>query len=503
MSDPILIAKGATDCLLLPAMANRHGLIAGATGTGKTVTLQTVAESFSRIGVPVFMADVKGDLSGIAQPGGTHPKLVERAAQLGIADYAGEACPTVFWDLFGEKGHPVRTTITEMGPLLLARLLGLNDTQAGVLNLVFRIADDAGWLLIDLKDLRAMAQHVGENAKDFTAEYGNVSAASIGAIQRNLLAIEEQGGDRLFGEPALDLHDLLQTDSAGRGAINLLAADRLMQSPRVYATFLLWLLSELFESMPEVGDREKPQLVLFFDEAHLLFDDLPDALREKIEQIVRLIRSKGVGVFFVTQNPRDVPDPILAQLGNRVQHALRAFTPAEQKALRLASQTFRQNPSIDTAKAITELGVGEALVSLLDEKGQPAVVERALVVPPRSQLGPIAEAARAASVAQSPVAGHYEKAFDRESAYERLRRSVEQQPLATAARQPAEAPRNAELDRALGRETAPARRPGRPPDSLFESVAKSAARSIGSSVGRQIVRGLLGSLMGGASRRRR
>ena len=375
MSDPILIAQGDEPIYLLPKMANRHGLIAGATGTGKTVTLQTLAENFSARGIPVFMADVKGDLAGMSQAGGNNPKIVQRAAELGITDFKGEACPVVFWDVFGENGHPIRATISEMGPVLLGRLLNLNDTQEGVLNMVFKIADEAGMLLLDLKDLRSMLQFVADNAEQFKTQFGNVSAASAGAIQRNLLALESQGADKFFGEPALDLNDLLQTDSNGRGVVNILAAEKLMQrSPKVYATFLLWMLSELFETLPEIGDPEKPKLVFFFDEAHLLFADIEDSIREKVEQMVRLIRSKGVGVYFISQNPLDIPDVVLGQLGNRVQHALRAFTPRDQKAVRAAATTFRQNPKIKIETAITELEVGEALVSMLEESGSPSVV---------------------------------------------------------------------------------------------------------------------------------
>ncbi|HEX7236647.1 MAG TPA: helicase HerA-like domain-containing protein, partial [Gammaproteobacteria bacterium] len=385
MSEPLPFANaGAAQISLLPALANRHGLITGATGTGKTVSLQTLAEQFSRIGVPVFMADVKGDLSGLAAAGGANAKVAERAKALGV-ELRYEACPVVFWDVFGQRGHPIRATVSDLGPLLLARLLQLNDTQEGVLNLTFKVADDAGLLLLDLKDLRAMLQHVGEHAAELTTEYGNVSAASIGAIQRGLLALETQGAGQIFGEPMLNIDDLMQTET-GRGVVNILAADRLMSSPKLYATLLLWMLAELFERLPEVGDPEKPRLVFFFDEAHLLFTDAPKALLEKIEQVVRLIRSKGVGVFFVTQNPLDIPDAVLGQLGNRVQHALRAFTPRDQKAVRSAAETMRPNPSFSIEQVITELGVGEALVSLLDEKGRPGVTERALVLPPGSQL---------------------------------------------------------------------------------------------------------------------
>lgn len=431
MADPLYIAKsmagGGLELDLLPQMGNRHGLVAGATGTGKTVTLQTMAESFSRIGVPVFCADVKGDLSGVSQAAGENPKVQARVEQLGLADWRPHANPVAFWDVYGENGHPVRTTVSDMGPLLLARLLNLNETQSGVLTIIFKIADDRGLLLLDLKDLRAMTRHVGDHAAEYTTEYGNVTAASVGAIQRGLLTLEEQGGANFFGEPALGLDDLLQTSAEGRGVINVLTADRLIQSPKVYATMLLWLLAELFEHLPEVGDPEKPKLVFFFDEAHLLFEDAPQALEDKIEQVVRLIRSKGVGVFFVTQNPLDVPDKVLAQLGNRVQHALRAFTPRDQKAVKVAADTFRTNPDLDIETAITQLGVGEALVSFLDEKGAPGITQRALVRPPQSQIGPITDAQRKEILDGSLISGIYEKVVDRESAYELLKKQAEEQ----------------------------------------------------------------------------
>lgn len=488
MTEPLLIAKGETDLVLLPKMANRHGLIAGATGTGKTVTLQVMAENFSRIGVPVFMADVKGDLSGISQKGGGNPKVDARIQQLSLGGFSFEGVPVTFWDVFGEQGHPVRATVSEMGPLLFSRLLNLNETQAGVLNMVFKIADDEGLLLLDLKDLRSMLQYVGDNAAQFKTRYGNVSAASIGSIQRGLLQLEQQGGEIFFGEPALDLDDLMQTDSKGRGIVNILAADKLLQSPMLYATFLLWLLSELFERLPEVGDLEKPKLVFFFDEAHLLFTDAPSNLLQKIEQVVRLVRSKGVGVYFISQNPLDVPDIVLGQLGNRVQHALRAFTPRDQKAVKAAAQTFRANPKLDVEKAITELAVGEALVSFLDEKGTPGIVQRAFVLPPRSHIGPIDATQRQALIANSIVAGHYEKVIDRESAYELLTSRFEQEKVqADAQRQAAAQQKSA----------------GRQPDSMFEAVAKSTLRAVGSQVGRQLVRGILGGLLGGTSSRRR
>jgi DNA helicase HerA-like ATPase len=506
MSNPLLIAKaGSTELLLLPGLANRHGLITGATGTGKTVTLQTLAEQFSRIGVPVFLADVKGDLSGMAAPGGANRKVAERAAVLGI-ELQHQACPVVFWDVFGQRGHPIRATISDLGPLLLARLLQLNDTQQGVLNLTFKIADDAGLLLLDVKDLRAMLQHVGEHASEFTTEYGNVSAASIGAIQRELLSLEGQGGERFFGEPMLNIADLLQT-AGGNGVVNILAADKLMNSPRVYATLLLWLLAELFEQLPEVGDPEKPKLVFFFDEAHLLFSDAPKALLEKIEQVVRLVRSKGVGVYFVTQNPLDIPDSVLGQLGNRVQHALRAFTPRDQKAVKAAAETMRPNPAFALEPAISELGVGEALVSLLDEKGRPGITERALIVPPGSQLGPIDDAARARLMAGSAIAGIYDKAIDRDSAYEQLRARVEEAPRERPTAPGASAPRKAEQpqsqDSSLASDILFGRRGprgGRQTQGLIEAMAKSAARSVGSQAGRALLRGVLGSLLGGGRR---
>ncbi len=426
MPDPLLIAKNAkTELFLLPALANRHGLITGATGTGKTVTLQVMAERFSSIGVPVFMADVKGDLSGITQPGAASPKLLERLKLIGVAEpeYAGS--PAVFWDVFGEQGHPIRATVSDLGPLLLSRVLDLNETQAGVLSLVFKVADDNGLLLLDLKDLRAMLQHVGDHAQEFQTNYGNVSAASIGAIQRGLLALEQQGAEKFIGEPMLNVDDLLQTGPGGRGVVNILVADRLLNAPKLYSTLLLWLLSELYERLPEVGDRDKPKLVFFFDEAHLLFTDAPKSLLDKIEQVVRLIRSKGVGVYFVTQNPLDVPETVLGQLGNRVQHALRAFTPRDQKAVKAAAETMRPNPKIDTEKAITELAVGEALVSFLDEKGRPTAVERAYVLPPAGRIGPATPDERQRVIAGSGLAGVYDKPVDRESAYERLRGRAE------------------------------------------------------------------------------
>jgi DNA helicase HerA-like ATPase len=508
MANPLLIAKANQELFLLPKMSNRHGLIAGATGTGKTVTLQVMAEAFSRIGVPVFAADVKGDLSGISQPAAaSNPKLADRIKKLGLDNFDFSACPVTCWDVFGEEGHPVRATVSEMGPLLFSRLLNLNDTQAGVLTLVFKVADDSGLLLLDLKDLRAMLQHVGDNAKDLQTEYGNISPASIGAIQRGLLTLEQQGGDKFFGEPALNLDDLLQTDSNGRGVINLLAADKLQTSPRVYATFLLWLLSELFEKLPEVGDVDKPKLVFFFDEAHLLFTDLPQAIEEKIEQVVRLIRSKGIGVYFVTQNPTDVPEVVLSQLGNRVQHALRAFTPNDQKAVHSAANTFRANPTLSVEEVITQLAVGEGLVSFLDEQGTPAMVERALVCPPHSQIGAITPQQRQQLIQNSVVAGVYEKLVDRESAYEKLKGRADNPPApipqAPQQSQPSPAPSSGGISSWLPNLPSlnmPSSG-GRRTDTVVDAMMKSAVRSIGSTVGRQLVRGVLGSLLGGSSRR--
>lgn len=482
---PLLIAKGKGDIFLLPKMANRHGLVAGATGTGKTVTLRVLAEQFSAIGVPIFMADVKGDLSGLPFPGGENPKVAERVSKLGLKDFSFENYPVTFWDVFGEQGHPVRTTISEMGPLLLSRILSLNEIQSGVLSITFKIADDNGLLLLDLKDLRAMAQFVGDNAEQFKTQYGNISAASIGAIQRGLLTLEEQGGDKYFGEPALNIEDLMQTGPKGKGMINILTADKLMQSPRIYATFLLWLLSELFEQLPEVGDPEKPKLVFFFDEAHLLFEDVPKALEEKIEQVVRLIRSKGVGVYFITQNPLDLPETVLGQLGNRVQHALRAFTPKDQKSVKVAAETFRTNPKLNVVKAITELGVGEALVSVLDEKGTPTIVERALVYPPHSRLSPLNPEERTQFVHESVLYGHYEKTVDRESAYEKLKAKAEQMKM------------DSQEEAAQKRRTA---EPKSQTEQLLGAAVKSAAHAIGSQLGRQIIRGVLGSIFGGGRR---
>ena len=500
MTEPLLIAKSKVDLFLLPHMANRHGLIAGATGTGKTVTLQVLAEHFSAIGVPLFMADVKGDLTGISQAGGNNPKVAERIKLLGLTDHKFSAYPVTLWDVFGEQGHPIRATVSEMGPLLLARVLSLNETQEGVLAMVFKIADDNGMLLLDLKDLRAMLQFVGENASQFTTEYGNVSGASVGAIQRGLLTLEQQGGDKFFGEPALNLDDLMQTADGGRGVVNILAADKLLQAPRVYATFLLWMLSELYERLPEVGDADKPKIVFFFDEAHLLFNDAPKHMLERIELVVRLSRSKGVGVYFITQNPLDVPESVLGQLGNRVQHALRAFTPKDQKNVKAAAETFRANPEVDVEKVITELAVGEALVSFLDEKGRPTVVERAFVLPPTSQIGPITAAQRSALLQSSIVAGQYEKTVDRESAYEILKAKAAQ---GAAAVEQAQSGSGGMLGGVLdsiglgGHGAATGKAGGRPREGILEAAAKSAARAVGSQLGRQILRGVLGSILGG------
>jgi uncharacterized protein len=511
MADPILIAKHkSAECLLRPDKANRHGLITGATGTGKTVTLQTMAEGFSRIGVPVFMADVKGDLTGISQAGKIGEKMAKILADRALPAPESVAYPVTLWDVFGKQGHPVRATVSDLGPLLLARMLNLNETQAGVLQLVFKIADDQGLLLLDMKDLRAMCQSVGDNARDFTTEYGNISAASIGAIQRGLMQIEEQGGDVFFGEPMLNIADFMQTDSSGKGVVNILAADKLLTSPRLYATFLLWLLSELFETLPEVGDIDKPKLVFFFDEAHLLFTDAPKPLLERIELVVRLVRSKGVGVYFVTQNPLDIPDSVLAQLGNRVQHALRAFTPRDQKAVKSAAETMRQNPGLNIETAITELAVGEALVSFLDEKGRPGITERVYVLPPGSQIGVTAPEQRQALIQSSIVAGVYEKTIDRESAYEKIKGRTE----AGMASESEAMQKGKEIAKEAGKEAVDAAGDEasggwlgglgnilgggakRTRASAGEQLIKSAASSIGREVGRQIIRGVLGGILG-------
>jgi len=496
MAEPILVAKkDANEFHLLTNMANRHGVITGATGTGKTVTLQKIAEGFSQRGVPVFMADVKGDLTGVSQPGGTHPKILERLKLLGFENVAFEGSPVTLWDVFGKQGHPLRTTISEMGPLLLARMLQLNDTQEGVLSMAFKIADENGLMLLDLKDLQSLLQFVGESADELTLKYGNVSKATVGAIQRGLMQLEQQNGDVFFGEPAVKLEDFMQTIS-GRGVLNLLAADDLINSPKVYSMFLLWILSELFETLPEAGDLDKPKLVFFFDEAHLLFTDAPSALVEKIEQVVRLIRSKGVGVYFVTQNPADIPDKVLAQLGNRVQHALRAYTPREQEAVRVAAKTFRSNPDVDVVKVISELGIGEVLISMLDDKGIPAMVERAFVVPPVSQIGPVTPQQRSQLISSSLVAGLYENTVDRESAFEMLAKKaterMEQDALADAAKEAAK--QEAAAAKA-------ARVPSSRSDSVVTSFIKSAARSTGTSIAREITRGILGGMFGGSRRK--
>ena len=514
MGTPIVIAKKTTDTtqdiVLHSQFANRHGLIAGATGTGKTVTLKVLAESFSRLGVPVFLADAKGDVSSLAKAGVSSPKFDERLKTLNIESVPFAASPVMFWDLFGQQGHPIRTTISEIGPLLLAQMLNLNDTQEGVLSAVFRIADDQGLLLIDFKDLKAMLTYVSENAAELKAEYGNLSPASLGAIQRNLLALGDQGGEQFFGEPSLNILDFIQTDSNGQGYINILAADKLMNTPKLYATFLLWMLSELFEQLPEVGDMDKPKLVFFFDEAHLLFDNASAALQEKIEQVVRLIRSKGVGIYFITQNPLDLPESVLGQLGNRVQHALRAFTPKDQKAVKTAADTFRANPEFKVDQAITELAVGEALISCLDEQGTPQIVERGWVMPPYSSFTPITPEERQVIIGQSIVAGVYDQAVDRDSAYELLQKKVLQQSQQKQAdelekqqskEQDALAKQQAkEQERFAKEQQKAAEKAQRDREKLTQDIvgtfAKSAARSLGGSTGQKIVRGLLGSLFG-------
>jgi len=481
--EPIFIGKGENLQFLLPSFGNRHGLITGATGTGKTVTLQVLAEGFSRIGVPVFLADVKGDLAGLSQPISPHPKIEERLAAIGIDEFTPTGWPVVFWDLFGTSGHPVRTTISEMGPLLLSALLELNDTQEGILHIAFRIADEQGLLLLDLEDLRALLRFVAENAKLFSKQYGNISSASVAAIQRRLLVLDEQGAEHFFGEPALDLADIQRVDFSGRGVINVLAADKLIHKPRLYATFLLWLLSELFEEFPEVGNPEKPRMVFFFDEAHLLFAHAPRALLEKVEQVVRLIRSKGVGVFFVTQNPLDVPDTVLGQLGNRIQHAMRAYTPREQKAIRVAAQTFRSNPNLDTETAFTQMGVGEALVSTLQAKGVPGIVDRTLIRPPTSRIGPITDQERQEVRSRSPVGSRYDEMLDRESAAEVLQERAEK-----AVRKAQQAEAAAEKEQSKSR---PAKRRSTR-QSPTEAAVKSFLRSMSTTLGREIMRGILG-----------
>lgn len=500
MTSPLLIAQTSDVQLhLLPQMANRHGLITGATGTGKTVTLQKLAESFSTIGVPVFMADVKGDLTGVAAEGQSSEKLQQRLAKIGVSDWQPQRNPVMVWDIFGEKGHPVRATVSDLGPLMLARLLNLNEVQSGVLQIIFRIADDQGLLLLDFKDLRAMTQYIGDNAKSFQTQYGNINSASVGAIQRGLLALEEQGAEHFFGEPMLEIADWMRVDSDGKGYINILSAEKLYQMPKLYATSLLWMLSELYEHLPEAGDLDKPKLVFFFDEAHLLFSDAPPVLLEKIQQVIRLIRSKGVGVWFVTQNPADIPDSVLGQLGNRVQHALRAFTPKDQKAVKTAAETLRANPNFNTVEAIQALGTGEALISFLDEKGSPSVVERAMVIAPGSRMGPVNADERNGLINHSPLAGKYDTEVDRESAYERLQHGV--QAASESANAPEAKGNSVAVDGGilgglkdiLFGSTGPR---GGKKDGVVQTMAKSATRQIT----HQIIRGVLGSLLGGRRR---
>jgi uncharacterized protein len=509
MTQSILVGKGPEPVSILSRMANRHGLVAGATGTGKTVTLQRLAEQFSRIGVPVFLADIKGDLGGLSQPGGGNRRVSERVAEMDLEQEEGfvfAGNPVMFWDIQGEQGHPVRTTLTEMGPVLLSRLLNLNETQEGVINIVFHLADENGWLLLDIKDLKALLAYAADNADSLQTRYGNVSRASVGAILRRLLTLEQQGGNLLFGEPALALQDMMQTDEQGRGYINILAADKLINTPEIYSTFLLWLLSELFEELPEAGDLDKPKLVFFFDEAHLLFKDAPKVLLDKIEKVVRLIRSKGVGVYFITQNPLDVPEAVLGQLGNRIQHALRAFTPRDQRAVKVAAQTFRQNPELDTESTITALGVGEALVSTLDEQGIPGIVRRVNVAPPGSHIGPIEPEVRRSIMDQSLVKGVYDVSIDRVSAYEILEQRAEEAAAASAA---PEVPDISD-DFSRGGDTSQSRSTGKAPSrrastrqTPVEAFATSAMRSLGSQIGRQLMRGIMGSLTGGSTRGRR
>ena len=489
-ADQIFVGFSDQNVYLLPKLANRHGLIAGATGTGKTVTLQILAEQFVEMGVPVFMADVKGDLSGISMPGGDNPKLEQRAKDIGMTEYPKKSCPVLLYDVFGEQGHRLRATVSEMGPLLMARILDLSDVQEGVLNIAFKLADDEGLLLLDLKDLRSLLTFIAENDKQIESEYGLVSSTSIGAIQRALLVLEQQGADEFFGEPALELADLMRTTADGRGYVSLLASDKLMASPRLYATFLLWLLSELFEELPEVGDLDKPKLVFFFDEAHLLFNDAPKALVDKVEQVVRLIRSKGVGVYFVTQNPLDIPETVLGQLGNRFQHALRAFTPRDQKAVRSAADTFRPNPAFKTDEVITNLGVGEALVSTLEAKGTPIIVQKTLIRPPASRLGPITPEERRSLMSNSPVSGRYDREVDRESAFEMLKKRSEK--AATEAEYEEKRQAAEKEERSVGGATRA--RPARRSDTMIEAVAKSTMRAAGSQLGRSLIRGILGSI---------
>lgn len=500
-----LIAKSGIELFINPRMANRHGLIAGATGTGKTVSLQVMAEAFSSMGVPVFMSDIKGDLSGVSKAGTLSQRISDRISQLQIEGYTNKSFPVTFWDLYGEQGHPLRTTVSEMGPLLLSRLMNLNDIQSSVLTLVFRIADDNNLLLLDLKDLQKMCEYVGNNREKFTTTYGNISAASIGAIQRELIGLEEQDADKFFGEPAIDIFDFMQTDSNGMGVLNVLAADKLMMAPRTYSTLLLYLMSELFEQLPEVGDADKPKLVFFFDEAHLLFNDAPKVLLEKIEQVVRLIRSKGVGVYFITQNPIDVPETVLGQLGNKIQHALRAFTPRDQKAVKTAAETFRANPSLDVETTITELGVGEALVSFLDEKGIPGMVERAKILPPQAQIGPITPEERNLIVRKSIVAGVYEKQVDRESAFEVLQSRIQQQNLMEQEELIKKQQEKEEIERqkqeAREEKAKSKTEGGGLLGDITKVIGRTVTQQIGGQVGRALVRGLLGGLLGGKGKK--
>ena len=499
MSGPMLIAKRDVEFHLISRMLSRHGLIAGATGTGKTVTLQTIAENLSANGIPVFVADVKGDLAGLSQPGGGNPKIEERVNLLKLSNFAHQKYPVAMWDVFARSGHPVRATVSDMGPLLLGRLLNLNEVQTGVLTLIFKVADDSGLLLLDLKDLRSIVQFIGDNASEFTTSYGNISKASVGTVQRGLLELDAQGAEQFFGEPMLNIFDLIQADTDGRGVINILAADQLILKPKVYSTFLLWLMAELFEQLPEAGDLEKPKFVFFFDEAHFLFEDASPALLDKIEQVVRLIRSKGIGIYFVTQNPADVPEKVLAQLGNRVQHALRAFTPKDQKDIRAMAATYRTNPKLDIENVMTELAVGEALVSFLDEKGVPMIVDRGYVLPPHSRIGTITPDERAAIIQRSVHFGHYEQAIDRESAYEVIKRRTEERAAQAEDTLDIRLPRSSDSYREprTPREPRAPRTAKSRKDGMFEALAKSTARAMGSQLGRQIMRGVLGSILGG------
>jgi len=495
LADKIYLGTSTRPEYLALKFGNRHGLVTGATGTGKTVTLQTMAEGFSAAGVPVFAADIKGDLSGIANMGKMLDWQTKRAEEIGFTDYAASRSPTIFWDLFGRQGHPVRTTISEMGPVLLSRILELNDTQEGVLNIAFKYADDNGLLLLDLKDLRALLVEISNNAKEISVQYGNVASATVGAVQRSLLVLEQQGGDQFFGERALEIADLMRTSVDGKGYVSILAADELMRAPRLYSTFLLWLLSELFETLPEVGDPDKPRLVFFFDEAHLLFDDAPKALVDKVEQVVKLVRSKGVGVYFVTQNPADIPDSVLAQLSNRVQHALRAYTPKEQKAVRMAADSFRPNPDFSTAEVITQMGIGEALVSVLEDKGVPSIVGRTLIRPPSGQVGPLLPEERRSFIANSPVAGLYDSVIDRESAFEVLSKKAQERQAAETASKQAEIEAKERAAQEKAERAAQPRRSTR--QTPMEAAINSMARSAANSLGRALVRGILGSLTRG------